>query len=75
MRYCKLIRETLNLYKILQAYKTDFKLIQVGKMNVGQIKKLDEESYKKLKEGPGPADTCLCGLLAPPHDNSKKNIK
>lgn len=30
-----------------------------------KLKKLDEESLQKLKEGPGPADECLCSIFSP----------
>ncbi|CAH2102814.1 unnamed protein product [Euphydryas editha] len=32
--------------------------------NYAKLKKLDEESLQKLKEGEGPADQCLCTLLS-----------
>ncbi|CAH2208074.1 jg1976, partial [Pararge aegeria aegeria] len=31
-----------------------------------KIKKLDEKSLQKLKEGTGPADEWLCPILSPP---------
>ncbi|XP_034838062.1 uncharacterized protein [Maniola hyperantus] len=31
-----------------------------------KIKKLDEESLRRLTEGSGPADECLCSILSPP---------
>ncbi|CAH0599400.1 unnamed protein product [Chrysodeixis includens] len=51
---------------------TTFKPAQTT-MNYADIKKLDEESAQKIKEGTGPSDKCICSLLSPP-DGSRKGL-